>query len=83
MEATVVKIGSSLGVKIPDPVIKDFNLKAGAKIDINFIQDGKLVFREKTKIREGWDTAFAQYTLDGEDVSMLPDFLDTETDTFL
>jgi len=83
MEATVVKIGSSLGFKIPEPVIKDFDLKAGTKIDVNFIQDGKLVFREKSKIREGWDAAFAQYALDGEDEPMLPDFLDSETDTFL
>jgi len=83
MEATIVKIGSSLGVKIPEPVIKDFNLKAGTKIDINFIQYGKFVLRKKSKIREGWDSAFTQYALDGEDEPMLPDFLDSETDTFL
>ena len=83
MEATVVKIGSSLGFKIPEPVIKDFDLKAGTKIDINFIQDGKFVLRKKSKIREGWNAAFAQYALDGEDEPMLPDFLDSETDTFL
>ena len=83
MEATVVKIGSSLGFKIPEPVIKDFNLKVGTKININFIQDGKFVLRKKSKIREGWDSAFAQYALEGEDKSMLPDFLDSETDAFL
>ena len=37
----------------------------------------------KSKLRQGWDAAFAQYALDGEDTQMLPDFLDTETDTFL
>jgi len=83
MEAIVVKIGSSLGFKIPEPVIKDFNLKAGTKIDLNFVQNDKLVLRQKSKIREDWDTAFAQYALNGEDKLMLPDFFDSETDAFL
>ena len=37
----------------------------------------------KTKSRQGWDAAFAQYALEGEDKPMLPDFLDSETDDFL
>jgi len=83
MEATVIKIGASLGVKVPEGVIKDFNLKAGTKIHMNFMQNNQLIFREKSKIREGWDTAFAKYALEGEDEPLLPDFLDLETEAFL
>lgn len=83
MEATIVKIGSSLGVKVPEYVVKNFDLKAGAKVEIKFIQDGGLLFRRKQKAREGWDAAFAQYAQEGEDKLMLPDFLDAETDDFL
>ena len=83
MEAAVIKIGTSLGVKVPETMIKSFNLKAGSKIEMNFIQDGKLVLREKPKVREGWDVAFAQYAIEGEDKLMLPDFLDSEAATFL
>ena len=83
MEATVIKIGTSLGVKVPESMIKDFNLRAGTKIDMNFIQDGELVLQKKSKIRHGWGTAFAQYALEGEDKLMLPDFLDSEADAFL
>jgi antitoxin component of MazEF toxin-antitoxin module len=83
MEATVIKIGSSLGFRVPEIAVKDFNLKAGTIIEMNFRQNGELVLRKKSKIREGWDAAFSQYALDGEDKSMLPDFLDSETDTFL
>lgn len=36
MKTTVIKIGSELGFKVPEAVIKDFNLKAGTKIDMNF-----------------------------------------------
>jgi antitoxin component of MazEF toxin-antitoxin module len=83
MEATVIKIGTSLGLKVPESAIRDFNLKAGTIVELNFIHDGKIVFRRKPKVREGWDAAFAQYALDGEDKPMLPDFLDFETDTLL
>ena len=84
MEATVIKIGSSLGFKVPEVAIKDFNLKAGTKINMDFLHDGKFVIlREKSKIREGWDAAFAKYASDGEDNPMLPDFLDSETDALL
>jgi len=83
MEATVIEIGTSLGLKVPETVIKDFNLKAGTIIQMNFQHNGDLVLRKKSKIREGCDAAFAQYALEGEDKSMLPDFLDSETDDFL
>ena len=83
MEATVIEIGSSLGFKVPERMIRDFNLKAGTVVEMNFITDGALHLREKTSIREGWDTAFAQYALEGEDNPVLPDFLDSETDALL
>jgi antitoxin component of MazEF toxin-antitoxin module len=83
MEATLVKMGTSLGFKVPETVIKDFNLKEGTKIEINFLLNGKSFFREKSKKREGWNAAFAQYALEGEDKLMLPDFLDLETEALM
>ena len=83
MEATVTKIGSSIGFMFPEALVRDFNLKAGTIIQMNFQHNGDLVFWKKPKIREGWDAAFAQYALEGEDKTMLPDFFDSETDDFL
>ena len=83
MEVTVVKIGTSLGVEIPETMINNYKLKAGAKIEMSFIQDGRLILRKKSKIREDWDSQFVQYALNGEDKPLLPDFLDSETDAFL
>ena len=83
MEATVVKTGTPLGVKIPDTMIINYNLQAGTKVDMSFIQNNRLVLCEKTKNREGWEVKFAQYALNGEDKPMLPDLLDSETDVFL
>jgi len=73
MEATVIEIGSSLGFKVPEAMVKDFNLQAGTIIEMNFKQNGKLVLQRKPKIRKGWDAAFVQYAMDGEDKHLLPD----------
>ena len=83
MDATIIQMGASLGLQVPETMVKDFNLKAGTIIELNFIQDGKFILRKKPKVREGWDAAFAQYAKDGEDRPLLPDFLDLETDVFL
>ena len=83
MEATVVNIGGSLGVRVPEAVIRDFNLTAGTKVEICFMRDDTLLFGRKSKARDGWDAAFARYADEGEDKLMMPDFLDTETDEML
>ena len=83
MEATVIKIGSSLGFKVPESIARDYNFKPGSIVEMNFRKNGELVLRGKAKIREGWDEKFAQYAKDGEDKKLLPDFFDSETDTLL
>jgi antitoxin component of MazEF toxin-antitoxin module len=83
MEATVIKIDDSLGVKVPKSIVEDFNLTAGSIVELNFRHNGELVLRRKSKNREGWDAIFAQYALDGEDKQLLPDFFDSETDNLL
>ena len=54
-------------------------IKIGA-IEMDFEQNGDATLRKKSKVREGWSSAFALYALEGEDKLMLPDFLDSETD---
>ena len=83
MEATVIKIDDSLSLKVPESIVKDFNLKPGSIIEMNFRRNGELFLHRKTKVREGWDAKFARYALDGEDKQFLPDFFDSETDTML
>jgi len=83
MEATVIKIGNSLGFRVPEAIVKDFDLKAGVKVKMDFKQNGKLILRKKSKVREGWDRAFATYVLNGEENPLLPDFLDSEANALL
>jgi len=83
MEATIIKIGNSLGFRVPKTLINDYNIKVGTKFEMDFKQKRKVTFQKKSKVREGWADAFALYAKEGEDVPMLPDFLDTEANTIL
>ena len=83
MEATVIKIGSSLGLKVPESIVRDYNLKPGSIVEMYLRKNGELDLCGKAKIREGWDEKFARYAKDGEDKELLPDFFDSETDTLL
>ena len=83
MEATLIKMGTSLGFKVPEIMIEDFDLRAGTKVEMNFLRNNEFVLRKRQKARDGWDAAFSQYAMNGEDKPMLPDFFDSETDTFL
>jgi antitoxin component of MazEF toxin-antitoxin module len=76
------EIGNSLGFRVPEAIVNNFDIKIGAKIEVDFKQSGDVILRKKSKAREGWATAFASYALEGEDELMLPDFLDVETDTY-
>ena len=83
METTVIKIGKSLGFRVPEAIVRDFDLKAGIKVKMDFKRNGELVLQKKSKIREGWDSAFAMYVLNGEEKPLLPDFLDSEANALL
>jgi len=79
VEVTVIRIGSSLGLKFPDVVKQDFSLAIGTKVELKISSNCEVLLREKSKLREGWDAAFAQYAFEGEDERILPDFIDSET----
>ena len=83
MEATVVRIGDTFGFKISEEIMKSFDIRVGTKVEMDVKKNGEITLRKKPKAREGWDNAFALYALEGEDALMLPDFLDSETNTLL
>jgi len=52
METKLVKIGNSLGIRIPKSLIQQYNLSANVEIDPT--TDGILI-RPKKKSRKGWE----------------------------
>ncbi|MGE4294469.1 MAG: hypothetical protein AB7E49_02070 [Campylobacterales bacterium] len=76
MEAALAKIGTSRGVRIPAPILKE--LGQPEAFDLQLV-GGKLILSPlHKKPREGWDKAFSQMAAKGDDALLVDDTLDSE-----
>jgi len=64
MHTRIVKIGNSHGVRIPKALLEESGLSGEVDISVN---DGTLVIAAAGQPRQGWDEAFRQMALHGDD----------------
>lgn len=57
MEAKVVKIGNSHGVRIPKAALQQTRLSAGQRVRLEVVEDS-IVIRPEHRARRGWKEAF-------------------------
>jgi antitoxin MazE len=76
MQARVVNIGTSVGIILPNVIVKDFSLQAGRLLDIS-VSDDTMILRKKTH-REGWALAAQKLHEEGEDKLLIPDVFEDE-----
>lgn len=77
MLSKISKVGTSVGVIIPRYIATEGGFSKGQPVNIEFKNDRIVISKAKSK-REGWASAFAKYAKEGEDATLLPDFLDSE-----
>ena len=77
MQASVVKIGSSVGVIIPNFIVKEASLQAGKKLDLRLVGNSEIVLT-KSNPREGWDLAAQKLHSDKGDQLIIPDIFEDE-----
>jgi antitoxin MazE len=58
MEAKVVRIGNSQGVRLPKAALQQARLSAGQRVRLEVVED-TIVIRPERKVRQGWKEAFA------------------------
>jgi antitoxin MazE len=76
MEAVLAKIGTSRGIRIPAPLLKELGQPEAFDLQL---QNGKLILSPlHKKPREGWDGAFAQMAVQGDDALLIDDALDAD-----
>jgi antitoxin MazE len=59
MEAKVVRIGNSQGVRIPKAALQQVRLAAGQSVRLEVVQD-TIVISPERNVRQGWKEAFAR-----------------------
>lgn len=61
MEAKVVRIGNSQGVRIPKAALQQVRLAAGQSVRLEVVQETIVISHERN-VRQGWKEAFARAT---------------------
>ena len=59
MDAKVVRIGNSHGVRLPKAALQQVRLSAGQRVRLEIVED-TIVIRAEHKVRRGWKEAFAK-----------------------
>jgi antitoxin MazE len=77
MKAKLVRIGKSLGIRLPNAVIKRYSLADEVNLEM---KDDHIVVRAGRRPRQGWDTAFARMHACGDDALLDEEAVHTETE---
>jgi antitoxin MazE len=59
VEAKVIAIGNSQGIRLPKAVLRRCGLEPGQAVEID-VRDKKIVITPRPNPREGWEAAFAR-----------------------
>jgi len=70
MELQIVRIGNSKGIRLPQSLLKQYNLKDKVTVDLK--KDGLLI--KPKKVRDGWAQSFKEMAETGDDQLILGDF---------
>jgi antitoxin MazE len=76
MELKIVPIGNSRGIRIPQNILRQYNLRDKVIVDLK--DDGLLI--KPNKVREGWADSFKEMAKNGDDELILGDFKNTFDD---
>lgn len=75
MEAAMIKIGKSKGVKLSKPILEKYNIQDKVEIEL---KKNYIVIKPVKYARQGWDIAFKQMHENNDDNLILPDVFPEE-----
>ena len=67
MKTKIVRIGNSMGIRIPKPLLEQSGLRGEVEITA---EDDSLVIRPARRPREGWAEAFREMARHGDDAQL-------------
>lgn len=78
MKVNIVAIGNSKGIRIPKSVLDQCKFTKEAELEV---EHNRIIIKPlRKKCREGWDEAFKLMRKSKEDVLLLDDSLDLDTE---
>lgn len=76
MEAQIINIGNSKGIRIPKTILKKYNIQD--KINL-ILEEDFIVIKPIEEPRKGWEKAFKEMHENGDDKLLIDDVFNDET----
>jgi len=76
MEASIIKIGNSRGLRLNKSVLERYNIKD--KVEI-ILEKGQIILRPIDTPRKGWDAAFKEMHDNQDDQLLIEDVFEDES----
>ena len=68
IKSRIVQVGNSQGIRIPKIMLEQSGILENVEIEV---RDNQIVITAASKARVGWDAAFAQMAIDGDELAPL------------
>lgn len=75
MEASLIKIGNSKGIRLSKTLIEKYNLRDTVEL---ILEKGYIIIKPSSKPRKGWDKAFKEMAENGDDQLLFDDIFEDE-----
>ncbi len=75
MEASIIKIGNSKGLRLSKTILEKYNIKD--KVEL-ILEEGQIILKPITSPRENWEEAFKKMSENGDDKLLMNDVFDDE-----
>ena len=75
MEASIIKIGNSKGLRLSKTIIEKYNIKD--KVEL-ILEKGQIILKPIKNPRKGWEKEFEKMHLNNDDKLLMNDVFDDE-----
>ncbi len=76
MEASIIKIGNSRGLRLSKSILEKYNIND--KVEI-ILEKGRIILKPIETPRKNWETAFKKMRLENDDQLLVNDVFENET----
>ncbi len=75
MEAAIIKIGNSKGLRLSKQILEQYHIKD--KVEL-ILEEGKIILKPIEEPRKGWSEAFQKMSQRGDDNLLIDDVFNDE-----
>jgi antitoxin MazE len=76
MEASIIKIGNSKGLRLSKSILEQYNIHE--KVEV-ILEKGRIILMPIEKPRKNWEASFKQMRMENDDQLLIADVFNDET----